>query len=1390
MKTAKRKLVPSIQFAGSLVLLGTLVLPCSAIDTATTSRMLVGATVPGQVISDDAGIQRQQAAQLLKQARQAMERGQLQLAENYLQRAEQLNPKYDVLTVRFQDTPAKVREDLQQQGGQPENLSNSLDQFLPLRGVFGERPGSETVPVEPYSTPSEQASIDALAQQTRAAALANVQRGRLALQNSDLTSAIGWYHKSISRPVRFNANEYGPAQLAAEMMARGVRREQLVPRQVIPADRTPANPGASVADQITPLGGSSSLESGENAFRSGLVNNPSELEGNPEIQSQRLHLARKAIASGDFRTAALHVEAARNLHVAERPGSDTAGQVLSLLARAQQLASFQATHGNQPQFQREQALFLIQQGEQLLRYQDYTTARWLAEKARALPVRYQALDPSPVELLAKITARQRGVSTTISAGPSPETARNKTETLRLLSIGKAALDRGDISTAGRMLQMAESLDVPDADFQNGEIRPWQLRLQLENRERRTGSGNPVRQAGYPSGPEAGGYPVSQGNFSTGSDRSQNVPAAANQEISNAEQLYQQGLQALAQRDRGTALSRFRAALAGATDLALERQIREKISLLVANNGPQVPPSSELSPLDELTAQQRLLRQKLFTEIAAEQKTVETMTKDDPKGALERMLRLRVRVDTAENVDQESRKRMLAIVDRSITSMENYINTNVADIELDEDNKAVLAKIRADRDSVADMREELASMVDQFNALIDEGRYAEAEVIAKQAREIAPDEPIVQNLIWKSRFAHRLAMQMSIDEKKEQGFLDTITSVDRSSEPFDDSRPFRFDGVRDWDELTRRRRRSMERQSSHLSPAGMKIQNALNQPVDISFSDTPLSVVMETLGQMTGINVHLDRQGLSAEGVTSDTAVSINLSQPVTLKSALNLMLEELRLSYVIRNEVLLITSEMSRDTNVYQEVYNVADLVIPIPDFDTGQSVGLPSAIRDAHDTMGFGTNQLQGNGPLTLANGEESSGMGNASVLAQLAASDMIPGSQGSLPTSIGGGGGAAMADFSSLIELITTTIEPDSWEDVGGAGTIKEFRGNLSLVISATQQVHEQIRDLLEQLRRLQDLQITIEVRFITLSDNFYERIGIDFDFEIDDNVNVDDIQDDSGPSVMIGLDSGGPTVDLDLVFDQGDAYNAAVPAFGGFDAASAANFGFAILSDIEVFFLLQAAIGDNRSNVLTAPKVTLFNGQQASISDTSQRPFVTGVIPVVGDFAAAHQPVIVVLSEGTNLSVQAVCSNDRRFVRLTLVPFFSRIGEVEQFTFDGRQTTSTGETVLDPDGNPTARNNEVTTMEGTTIQLPTFQFTTVSTTVSVPDGGTVLLGGIKRLSEGRTERGVPMLAQLPYINRLFKNVGIGRDTQSLMMMVTPRIIIQEEEELAQTGLDSSQL
>jgi hypothetical protein len=43
------------------------------------------------------------------------------------------------------------------------------------------------------------------------------------------------------------------------------------------------------------------------------------------------------------------------------------------------------------------------------------------------------------------------------------------------------------------------------------------------------------------------------------------------------------------------------------------------------------------------------------------------------------------------------------------------------------------------------------------------------------------------------------------------------------------------------------------------------------------------------------------------------------------------------------------------------------------------------------------------------------------------------------------GARGGGSMADFDSLIELITTTIKPDSWDDVGGPGAIDQFAGGV---------------------------------------------------------------------------------------------------------------------------------------------------------------------------------------------------------------------------------------------------------------------------------------------------------------------------------------------------------
>lgn len=56
-------------------------------------------------------------------------------------------------------------------------------------------------------------------------------------------------------------------------------------------------------------------------------------------------------------------------------------------------------------------------------------------------------------------------------------------------------------------------------------------------------------------------------------------------------------------------------------------------------------------------------------------------------------------------------------------------------------------------------------------------------------------------------------------------------------------------------------------------------------------------------------------------------------------------------------------------------------------------------------------------------------------------------------------------------------------------------------------------------------------------------------------------------------------------------------------------------------------------------------------------------------------------------------------------------------------------------------------------TSVQLPTFGYNTVTTTVSVPDRGSTYMGGINRSSMGRVESGAPLLP--------FKNRSIGYET-----------------------------
>ena len=87
-----------------------------------------------------------------------------------------------------------------------------------------------------------------------------------------------------------------------------------------------------------------------------------------------------------------------------------------------------------------------------------------------------------------------------------------------------------------------------------------------------------------------------------------------------------------------------------------------------------------------------------------------------------------------------------------------------------------------------------------------------------------------------------------------------------------------------------------------------------------------------------------------------------------------------------------------------------------------------------------------------------------------------------------------------------------------------------------------------------------------------------------------------------------------------------------------------------------LLRATEATVRSSELTAPRLTLFNGQRAYVAFVNEQFYVSNLTPVVGNGVGGFQPTVTMLPIGATLDVQATVSSDRKYVTLTMQPSLS--------------------------------------------------------------------------------------------------------------------------------------
>lgn len=726
-------------------------------------------------------------------------------------------------------------------------------------------------------------------------------------------------------------------------------------------------------------------------------------------------------------------------------------------------------------------------------------------------------------------------------------------------------------------------------------------------------------------------------------------------------------------------------------------------------------------------------------------------------------------------------------------------------------EAVEAYVRTEERSynerkVADVRREIEEQRQRHLREVEQRRARQVDALMKQAmqhrkdgdleaavgvlRQVIVIDPKHQPARWMMDALEELRQYRAGRQFRDDLYEETrkaLNDVEESKIPWHEQLRY----PKNWLELISR----PTRPQLGLSGPGSRLLGALDKRIPVDFRNEPFYEVIDRLADANRVNVIVNWNDLKRAGVERSVPIDLSLPREITLKRALTEVLEQAGggladLGYGVSDGVLKIATQATLDKETVTAVYDIGDLLMEIPMFNDAPMTDLTQVDRRTTPSRAQRPDQ-----PWLFGDDDDDE-------------PEEDPRRAGRVQ---------------KIIDLIEEIVAPDSWYDRGGSiGTIKEINGQL--VITQNSSAQQQIGDLLGKLREQRAIQIAVEARFITVSSHYLEELGIDIDFVFNSgNAGFDYVPTGSGaltdpvlgnavllprhfsrmgftpaiPGLGSGLaqtpaagqlpqpfgqpqlipqrgGGGGsqttpvPIINRILGFTDPSSLGSDVPgSFAGTTVGPALSIFGSFLDNIQVDFLIRATQADSRTTVLTAPRLVLFNGQRSWVAVTIQQNFVSQLTPVVATGAVAQAPQTGTIDSGAVLDVEATVTADRRYVTMTLRPGVTRLLDMQTIPFSG------GGAGGGFGGGPAL---------SAFIQLPTLSSQRVQTTVSVPDGGTLLIGGQKLASETEVEAGVPILSKIPILKRFYQSRSMVKDEQTLLMLVKPTILIQpEQEELA---------
>jgi hypothetical protein len=346
-------------------------------------------------------------------------------------------------------------------------------------------------------------------------------------------------------------------------------------------------------------------------------------------------------------------------------------------------------------------------------------------------------------------------------------------------------------------------------------------------------------------------------------------------------------------------------------------------------------------LDAFESRKRVTEEIVQAEIEHQLTRTRSMLDIDPDSAVAEIKMTLENLERTPDITAEVRAHLR---DRLVTAIKEAQRRQ---IEKDEQDQMRAAREASGRERVrlisdaARREEKIKQIIARYNSLMDEWRFRDAEDAAYEARALSSGSPfIVPHPIG---FDHQTTMAaihtarmtgyvndiMQVREARQRGVVDTLFQVEKAHVPFPGDPPITYPDPQVWEELTLRRKKYAAIDLAKQGGAEEKIFAALDNPTKLEFIETPLQDVIDFLKDFHGIEIQIDHRALETVGIGSDTPITRALDG-ITLRSALRLMLKEMDLTYVVRDEVLLITTPEEAESELTTKVYPVADLVLPI----------------------------------------------------------------------------------------------------------------------------------------------------------------------------------------------------------------------------------------------------------------------------------------------------------------------------------------------------------------------------------------------------------------------------------------------------------------------------